>query len=126
MGFLLMWAELPGSFPDHNILMIKQDNLGRVTAAKDSIQDLVSRETDYMDGVLESSTDVRESPEDIHLHCRLSVDAAANVFELGQQVQERIKGAVEHFLGKPIAGVHIQAQLAHLEKNKKKMRSRVR
>lgn len=123
--FLLAFELRPRSTTDRRLL-VKKDELGEVTAALTSIQDLVSRETGHIDGVMESSTNVRESPDGIHLDCRLSVDPAISVSDLGRQVQEQLKVSVEHYLGKTVAGVHINAQVAPLEKQHKKKPSRVR
>ncbi|GJL54852.1 MAG: hypothetical protein NPIRA02_19840 [Nitrospirales bacterium] len=123
---LLLLMELrPWSRTDSRLL-VKKDELGEVTAALTSIQDLASRETGHIEGVMESSTRVRESPDGIHLDCRLSVDPATSIADLGHQVQERLKSSVEHYLGKAVAGVHITAQVAPLGKKHIRKTSRVR
>ena len=125
MGVLLLWLELrlhPNKLPE---LIVEKDALGDITASVTSIQDLVNREAENIEGVRESLTHVKNSSGGILLKCRLSVDPQTNASQIGQQVQERIKAAVEHFLGKPVRGINLQTQIAPLTKNSKGIRSHV-
>ncbi|WP_447968507.1 alkaline shock response membrane anchor protein AmaP [Nitrospira sp. M1] len=126
VSLLLLLIELRPWSHTESRLVVKKDDLGEVTAALTSIQELASRETGHIEGVMESSTQVRESPDGIHLDCRLSVDPATSIADLGHHVQERLKSSVEHYLGKAVAGVHITAQVAPLGKKHNRKPSRVR
>lgn len=107
------------------VLMVEKDHLGQITASISSIRDLVNREATNIQGVQEIRTQVHNSSKGIHLQCRLSVAPHANTSQLGQQIQERVKRAVEHFLGKPVLGINVQTQIAPLTKHNKGVQSRV-
>lgn len=125
IGVLLLWLELRPDSTNVPALVVEKDALGDITASMTSIQDLVNREAENIEGVRESLTHVKKSSRGIHLQCRLSVDPQANASKIGQQVQERIKAAVEHFLGKPVLGINLQTQITPLTKHTKGLQSRV-
>ena len=125
IGMVLLFLELRPPSTKIPTLTIEKDNLGNITASMASIQDLVNREAENIEGVRESLTQVQNSSRGIHLQCRLSVAPHTNVSQLGQQVQERIKTAVEHYLGKPVLGINLQTQIAPLTKQTKGVQSRV-
>ncbi len=126
LGICLFFVELIPRSMKKSAVTVKKDDLGHITASLTSVQDLVNREAGKVDGVLESSTTVQESPDGIHLHCRLSVTPQASANSLGPQVQERAKEVVERYLGRNVVGIHIQTQMAPLGKNMTKVQSRVR
>lgn len=125
LGICLLFVELIPRSMKKSAVTVKKDDLGHITASLTSIQDLVNREAGKVDGVLESSTTVKESSDGIHLHCRVSVTPQATANSLGPQVQERAKEVVERYLGRNVVGIHIQTQMAPLEKSTRKMQSRV-
>lgn len=125
VGVLLLWLELRSRSTKVPELVVEKDNLGNISASISSIQDLVNREAENIEGVRESLTQVKNSSRGIHLQCRLSVDPQTSASQIGQQVQERIKTAVEHFLGKPVLGINLQTQIAPLTKQTKGLQSRV-
>lgn len=126
LGIGVLWVELAPHSRKESAVTINQDNLGQISATLSSIQDLVNREAGKIDGVLESSTKVKEVPGGLHLHCRVSVSPQASANPLGHQIQTRVKEVVEHYLGKPIVGIHVQTQIASFQKSHKKTLARVR
>ena len=107
-------------------LSVKKDAFGQITASMRSIQDLVNREAGKIDGVLETTTTVKDTSRGIQLQCQICVAPYASVTQLGQVVQERIKSSVEHYLGKSIARIHLQTHIAPLAQGTKKSSPRVR
>jgi hypothetical protein len=126
LSLLLLVRELTPDSNKSNVLTVNKNELGRITASITSLQDLVNHEAGNIEGVRESVTRIQDSSRGIHLHCRLSVDPNANTAQLGQQVQERVKASVEHYIGKPVAEVHLQTQIAPLTQGNKKVCPRVR
>lgn len=126
LGVCLLFVELVPHSSRKSAVTVKKDDLGHITASLTSIQDLVNREAEKIEGVMESSTKVREASDGIHLHCRLTVTPQASANVLGPQVQDRAKEVVERYLGKNVIGIHIQTQMASLEKNTRRVQSRVR
>ena len=125
LSLLILVMELTPDRNKANVLTVNKNDLGRITASITSLQDLVNHEAGNIEGVRESVTRIQDSSRGIHLHCRLSVDPNANTAQLGQQVQERVKASVEHYIGKPVAEVHLQTQIAPLTQGNKKVYPRV-
>jgi uncharacterized alkaline shock family protein YloU len=95
-------------------VLLKQDGLGRVTVTRDGVRELVSREAGRVAGVMEVRPQVEENRNGMRILCRTSVDPAASVPELTRELQERVKAAVEHHLGRRVTEVRVDAQLEPL------------
>jgi uncharacterized alkaline shock family protein YloU len=61
-------------------------------------------------------TDVRsrfaESDGGLQVRCRVAVDPAASIPALTQELQARVKAAVEHTVGRPVTEVRVDAHVA--------------
>ena len=125
VGLLLFFLEVRPHSPKVPALVVEKDDLGQISASMSSIQDLVNREAENIEGVRESLTKVQNSSHGIHLQCRLSIAPHANASQLGQQVKERIKTSVEHYLGASVLGINLQTQIAPLTRHAKGIQSRV-
>ncbi len=114
VGLLLLVLELrpaPRAVPR---ITLKQDGLGRVTVARDGVRELVDREASRVAGVMEVRSHIEEDARGLRILCRLSVDPTGSVPEMSLQLQERLKAVVEHHLGRPVAEVSVDAQVAPL------------
>jgi hypothetical protein len=114
VGLLLLFFELRPGPREAPRIMLKQDGLGRVTVARDGIRHLVDREAGQVAGVMEVRSQVEEDAAGLRILCRLSVDPTRSMPEMIQELQERLKAAVEHHLGRPVAEVRVDAQVAPL------------
>lgn len=126
VGMLLLFVELRSPSTKVPAFILQKDDLGQIAASMTSIQDLANREAGTIDGVRESFTRAQNTSRGIHLQCRLSVAQNANAAQLGQLVQDRIKTSVENYLGKPIAGIHLQTEMVPLGRATPKGHPRVR
>ena len=111
-GLLLLILELMPSQREPAAMALKQDELGRITVTRQGVQELVNREADRVDGVNQVRSQITEDKNGLRILCRLSVNPTANVPELAEEVRQRVKTAVEHHLGQPVAEVGVQTQLA--------------
>ena len=114
LGLLLLFFELRPGPREAPRITLKQDGLGRVTVARDGVRKLVDREAGQVAGVMEVRSRVEEDSEGLRILCRLSVDPTKSVPEVTQELQERAKIAVEHHLGRPVAAISVDAQVAPL------------
>lgn len=114
VGLLLLFLELRPGPREAPRITLKQDGLGRVTVARAGVRDLVDREAGRVAGVMEVRSHVEEDPAGLRILCRLSVDPTGSVPEMTQELQERLKAVVEHHLGRPVAEVSVDAQVAPL------------
>ncbi len=114
VGLLLLFLELRPGPREAPRIMLKQDGLGRVTVARDGVRHLVDGEAGRVAGVMEVRSHVEEDAAGLRILCRLSVDPTRSMPEMTQELQERLKAAVEHHLGRPVAEVRVDAQVAPL------------
>ncbi len=114
VGLLLLVLELRPAPRAAPRITLKQDGLGRVTVARAGVRDLVDREASRVAGVMEVRSHVEEDRAGLRILCRLSVDPTGSMPEMTQELQERLKAVVEHHLGRPVAEVSVDAQVAPL------------
>jgi len=114
VALLLLFIELrPGPRAAPRITL-KQDGLGRVTVARDGVRELVNREAGLVAGEMEVRSHVEENPTGLRILCRTPVDPSNSVPEITRELQERLKAVVEHHLGRSVAEVSVDAQVAPL------------
>ncbi len=114
LALLLLFIELrPGPRAAPRIIL-REDGLGRVTMARDGVRELADREAGRVAGVMRVRSQVQEEPTGLRILCRISVDPSSNVPEMTQELQERLKTAVEHHLGLAVTQVSVDAQVAPL------------
>lgn len=114
VGLLLLIAELwPGSREPRRLL-VKQDGIGAVTVARESVREIADWEAGRVEGVMESASQVTDGSNGLLIHCRLSLAPDASAVEVTQQVQDRVKAAVEHHVGRHVSQVAVDSQLASL------------
>jgi hypothetical protein len=122
VGLLLLFLELRPGPREEPRITLKQDGLGRVTVARAGVRDLVDREAGRVAGVMEVRSRVEEDPAGLRILCRISVDPTGSVPEMTQELQERLKAVVEHHLGRPVADVSVDAQVAPLVSDRRAAR----
>jgi uncharacterized alkaline shock family protein YloU len=113
LAIVLAFFELRPARRDAR-LTLKQDALGQVTVAHEVVRELVRREAGRIAGVMAVRPRLDVDSRGLRILCRVSVDATASLPELTQQLQERVKASIEHHLGRPVAEVSVDTQLAPL------------
>lgn len=114
LGLILLAFEIGSLIPGERPLTLKQDGLGRVTVDRDLVRELTSREASQVPGVTRFQPQIQQDRAGFRIRGRLSVEPAANLAEVTQQVQDRIKTTVERSLGQPVEEVRLNARLATL------------
>ena len=122
IGLLLLILELTRRETEPASVTLKQNNLGRVTITRNGIHELVNREADRVEGVREVRSEIREGSRGLRILCRLAVDRGANVQVLADEVQQRVKAAVEHHLGQPVGEVAVQTQVVSSKSRTRRVR----
>jgi hypothetical protein len=119
VGLLLLFIELRPGPREAPRITLKQDGLGRVTVSRDGVRRLVDREAGQVAGVMEVRSDIKEDVAGLQILCRVSVDPTSSLPEVTQELQERLKTAVEHHLGRPVAAISVDAQVASLASDRR-------
>ncbi len=118
VGLVLLMLELKPS-PREDWLTLVQDPLGRVTVRRDSIARLATRETTQVPGVMEGRAEVVTGKGQIRIRERLSIDRTASIPAVTQAVGERVRTAVEHYVGRPVTELRLDTQLEPLESGRR-------
>jgi hypothetical protein len=63
-----------------------------------------------------------EAPDGLHILGHVAVTPDASIPELSRALKARIKGVVEHRLGREVTEVHVDAQLAQMNRHRKRRR----
>ena len=95
-------------------MTLKQDGLGLITVTRSGVRKVVDRAAGQVPGVMEVRSRLQEDDRGLHVLCRVAVDPATSIPDLAQELQERVKAAVEHTIGRPVADVRIDAQVEPL------------
>ncbi len=122
LALVLLFVELrpePRAAPR---ITLKQDGLGQVTVARDGVRELADREAGRVSGVMSARSRVEEDPTGLRILCRIAVDPSMSVPDLTQELQERLKAAVEHHLGLTVTQVSVDAQVAPLVRDRRPRR----
>jgi len=114
LGVVLLAWELRPTPQSRRHLLVRQDPLGKVTVDVGGVEELVCREAGRVAGVMEAASRVRQARDGLHIVGRVSVAPDADVPAVTQELQGRIKGAVERYVGRPVTAVHLSTQLAPL------------
>jgi len=94
-------------------LTVTDDGLGRVRIATPAVQALVRREAIRIDGVTRVRSWVdQDTTRELRIRCRVAVAPSASMAEVGEAVQNRVKAAVEHHVGRPVAEVVVETATA--------------
>lgn len=112
-GLLLLLAEIGTWAGGGRRVLIKHDELGRVSMELDGVEELVSREARRIGGVLGVRSRVDKHKEGLEIVEWVSVAPDASVPELSRELQERTKNVVEHYVGQPVREVRVDARLAN-------------
>jgi uncharacterized alkaline shock family protein YloU len=111
-ALVLLFLELrPEPRPPQRITL-REDASGRVTVSLDGIRELVDREARQVAGIERVRSQVSEEPTGLRIQCRVFVDPATSVPDMTQDLQERLKAAVQHHVGLSVTQVSIDAQVA--------------
>ena len=92
-------------------ITLKEDGNGRVTVPLDSVRALADWEAGHVAGVTRARSQVTEDANGLQILCRISVDPSNSVPELTQELQERVKAAIQHDVGLAVAQVSVDAQV---------------
>jgi hypothetical protein len=119
LALLLLILELRQGQRAEPHLILKDDGSGRVTVALTSVRELVERDARQVAGVERCRARVEQSPKGLSITCRISADTASSVPDLSRELQERLKAAVEHYVGLTVTQVALDVQVPPLPQRRR-------
>jgi uncharacterized alkaline shock family protein YloU len=100
-------------------LVVRQDGLGKVTVARNSVRKLVGHEAAAIPGVIETRQAVDEGRNGLRVHVRALLLPEADAPEVGHTLQERIQKAIQVHIGLPVAEVQVATQIEPFDKTRR-------
>jgi hypothetical protein len=125
IALMLLFLEVTVRARTPRRITLKEDAFGRITVALDGLRELTEREATQVPGVNTARSQVAEDTKGLKINCRVSVDPASSIPDMTQELRDRLKAAVEHHVGLPVAEVSVDTQVAPLATAHKPRRRRV-
>lgn len=100
--------------------VIRQDSLGMVTVARDSVRRLVGYESKAVPGVIETRQAVHKGRDGLHVRVRALLLPEVDAPEVGQNLQKKVQESIQGHIGLPVAEVQVATQLEPFEKPRRR------
>ena len=97
-------------------IVVRQDGLGKVTIARNSVQRLVGYEAAAIAGVKETRQTVHARRNGLRVHVRVLLFPEVDAPAVGHTLQERLQKAILTHIGLSVAEVQVATQLEPFEK----------
>jgi hypothetical protein len=119
LGVLLLFLAMAPGRASKRLIVLKRalpelEGDTTITVAERGLHALVARATRDIPGVRESDAVVALGRKGWALKCHLSLWGEAAVPEVVRQVDQAVRGALEHHTGVPVARLRIETQLGPL------------
>lgn len=100
--------------------VIRQDSLGMVTVARDSVRRLVGYESKAVPGVIETRQAVDKGRDGLHVRVRALLLPEVDAPEVGQNLQKKVQESIQGHIGLPVTEVQVATQLEPFEKPRRR------
>jgi len=111
LALILLYLELQPALGGPTRLTLRQDGQGVVTVTYQGVREVIAYEARQVPGVRAVGSQIEEAREGLRITCRAEVDPLENLSELSDQLQQRIRTAVEQHLGHPVAAVQVHLEV---------------
>ena len=116
VALILLILELVTLRGGPTLYVIRQDNVGTVTVARDSVRRLVGYESKSIPGVVETRQTVDKGREGLQVQVRALLLPGADATEVGHNLQEKVQKSIQEHTGLQVAKVQVETQLEPFEK----------
>jgi len=96
--------------------VIRQDNVGTVTVARDSVRRLVGYESKLIPGVIETRQSVDKGRDGLRVQVRALLLPEVDAPQVGHNLQEKVQQSIQEYTGLTVAKVQVATQLEPFEK----------
>ena len=105
---------------DPEEFLVREDNLGKVTVAQNSVRHLVGYEAKAIPGVIETRQTVDKGPNGLRVQIRALLYPEVEAPEVGHTLQEKVQTSIQGHIGLPVAEVQVSTQLEPFEKPRRR------
>lgn len=100
--------------------VIREDGLGKVTVARNSVRKLVGYEAKGIPGVIETRQSVDKGRNGLRVQVRALLLPEANAPEVGHTLQEKVQKAIQGHMGLEVIEVQVATQLEPFDKPRRR------
>ncbi len=108
---VLLWLEAATLARQPPSIVLRSGSAGRLTVAISAIRELLTRTIREIPGTLDVQSSVRDRSSGLRVSCAVVTQLDVNAPEVMRQVENRVRDAMNGFLGRPVeaVSVHVQA-----------------
>jgi uncharacterized alkaline shock family protein YloU len=120
VALIILILELNILRRDPEEYLVREENLGKVTVARNSVRHLVGYEAKAIPGVIETRQTVDKGPNGLRVHVRALLYPEVEAAEVGHTLQEKVQKSIQGHLGLPVAEVQVSTQHEPFEKPRRR------
>ena len=100
--------------------VIRQDSMGTVTVARESVRRLVGYESKAVPGIVETRQAVDKGRDGLHVRVRALLLPEVDAPEVSHNLQEKVQQSIQGHTGLTVAEVQVATQLEPFEKPRRR------
>jgi uncharacterized alkaline shock family protein YloU len=101
--------------------VVRNDGLGQVTVARNSVRRLVGYEVKAIPGVVETRQAVDQGRDGLRMHIRALLLPEVDAPEVGRTLQEKVQKSIQGHIGLPVTEVQVATQLEPFDKPRRRV-----
>jgi hypothetical protein len=114
---ILEFATLRGGSDQ---FVVREDSIGKVMVARNSVRKLVGYEAKAIPEVIETRQTVDKGRDGLRVHVRAILLPEVNAPEVGHTLQEKVQKSIQAHMGLDVIEVHVATQLEPFDKPRKR------
>ena len=99
---------------------VREDSIGKVTVARNSVRRLVGYEAKAIPEVIETRQTVDKGRNGLHVHVRALLYPEVNAPEVGHTLQDKVQKSIQAHMGLDVIEVQVATQLEPFDKPRKR------
>jgi hypothetical protein len=100
--------------------VVREDNIGKVTVARNSVRRLVGYEAKAIPEVIETRQTVDKGRNGLRVHIRALLFPEVNAPEVGHVLQEKVQKSIQAHMGLDVIEVQVATQLEPFDKPRRR------
>lgn len=111
LGAVLLYIELLPIISPEPRFLITKDELGKVEVTRNCIGKFVNHSATLCGGVSAATSQIVKKNDGLHIKSSITINSEAELFEIGQTLQNQIKDGLEKKFGLTVSEVIIEATI---------------
>lgn len=120
VALIILILELATLRSGSDHFLVREESIGRVTVARNSVRKLVGYEAKTIPEVIETRQTVDKGRNGLRVNVRALVIPDANAPEVGHTLQKKVQKSIQAHLGLDVIEVHVATQLEPFDKPRRR------